>query len=82
MMVPASTAPYIESIRFDLIPSIIRVSKLDDDLLNIRRNAEIANWNETLVFFSHGLFKMTKIEPQRDIKLLWNKIKYNIFGGF
>lgn len=62
MMVPASTAPYIESIRFDLIPSIIRVSKLDDDLLNIRRNAEIANWNGTLVFFSHGLFKMIRIE--------------------
>ncbi len=63
MMVLASTAPYIESIRFDLIPSIIRVSKLDDDLLNIRRNAEFANWNGTVVFFSHGLFKMTRIEP-------------------
>ncbi len=82
MMVPASTAPYIELIRFDLIPSIIRVSKLDDDLLNIRRNADIVNLNGTLVFFSHELFKMTRIEPQRDIKLLWNKIKYNIFGVF
>ena len=29
----------------NLIPSDIRISKLDDDLLNIRRNAEIVNWN-------------------------------------